>query len=231
MHAVARHQHVAAARAEGAPGPPVDEAGHDGTLVLHEPDQVVAAVVMLGTQPLDHRGVEQPQQPAPVHRDLGPAEARRHAPGLTPDALAVAVVHHQLTGADARGIELVEQAQLGQLADGVGKHVDAHAQLAQLADALVHLDVVDTGGMEAEGQRAATDAATRDHHRHDLTPSRQRIAAPVSDEPQLRSASGARQARGVVSPMADSQIVDNVSDAATRSAALVPGPSPSTNQR
>ena len=117
-------------------------------------------------EPREHGAMEDPEQLAAVDGELRPAVAGGQAARLAPDPLPVPGVEDELGGGDADRGQVVEEAELGQLAHGVGQDVDADAQLLHGRGRLVDLDVVEAGVVEREGQRHAADAAPDDGDLH-----------------------------------------------------------------
>ena len=90
--------------------------------------------------------------------------AARLAPDLLPEAVGV----DELEGADGHRIKPLEQPKLRQLLDGMGKRVDADAELADGLRLLVHV-AVDAARMQHQGGGQAADAAADDNAFHDDT--------------------------------------------------------------
>ena len=76
-----------------------------------------------------------------MNRELGPIIARGTAARLAPDALAVFGVEDQFAGRDAGRGETIQQTEFGQLADRVGQHVDADAQLTDSVSRFIDIDI------------------------------------------------------------------------------------------
>ena len=74
-----------------------------------------------------------------------------------PDLLAVAREIKQLEGADGGGIELVEQPQPRELADGVWQRVDTDAELADRIGLLVQLGILRLANFAIGAQIGVTD--------------------------------------------------------------------------
>ena len=70
------------------------------------------------------------------------------APGLAPDPLPVPGIVDELRGGDADGVQIIQKAELGQLAYGVGQDVDANAELIHGRRGLVDLHVLDASVAE-----------------------------------------------------------------------------------
>src|SRR5205085_1399086 len=87
---------------------------------------------------------------------------------LAPDLLAEAVGVEQFIGADADRIETVEEAELGELLDGVRQGVDADAELAHRVRLLVDL-AVDAARMQHQRGGQPADAAADNDGFHDPT--------------------------------------------------------------
>ncbi len=141
----------------------VDEGGDAGGVVAVSAD-LVAQADRIAAEPFERRPVQQHLQLAAVHRVLRPAIARQQAARLGIDVIAVAADQGPLAGLDADGVEqLVVEAEVVQLAHGIGLQVDADAQRLQLGHGLEddarHADLV-----QREGERDAADAAAGDQH-------------------------------------------------------------------
>jgi hypothetical protein len=117
---------------------------------------------------LEHGPVEEAEEAASMDRVLRPPVAGGEATGLAPDALTVLVVEHELASGQPGRRQVVGQAQLGELAHGVGEHVDPDTELGDHRCRLEELDVVDPGSMERQRERQTPDATTghEDPHRH-----------------------------------------------------------------
>ena len=99
-----------------------------------------------------------------VGGELRRVVAGMQAARLRPDRLPQVVHVGQAPGADCHGVELRQQAELGQLADRVRQDVDADAERAHLRRRFQHL-AGDAAGVEHQRQDQAADAAARDEHR------------------------------------------------------------------
>jgi hypothetical protein len=84
-------------------------------------------------------GIEQEmvQHPA-MDRDLRPLVTGIQSARLAPDRFAPLGEVGELLGPDTGGIELVEQAKLGQFAHRMGQHIDADAQRLEFRHARTH---------------------------------------------------------------------------------------------
>jgi hypothetical protein len=164
VDAVATHQDVALG------GEPLGlgtfpEAGLDAPFRLRERRERMARVHRLAAEPVEHCLVEHALQPAAVDGELRHLVAGVNPARLAPDLLAEAIGVDQLAGADRHLVEPRQQAELGQLGDGVGEHVDADAQLAEAPGGLVDL-AADAARLEHQGQRQPADAASDYDHFH-----------------------------------------------------------------
>jgi len=84
---------------------------------------------------------------------------------LAPDLLPEAVGVEQLVGSDAGRIEAIEQPELCQFLDGVRQRVDADPEFADGIRLLVDV-AVDPAGVQHEGGREPTNAATDHNNLH-----------------------------------------------------------------
>ncbi len=116
-------------------------------------------------QAFEHRAVQQHLQLPAVHRVLRPAVAGEQAARLGVHLVAVAAHQRPFARLDADGVEhFSAQAQVIELAHGIGLQVDAHAQRLQLGHRFEH-DAGHADLMQRERQRHAADAAAGDQHR------------------------------------------------------------------
>ena len=108
--------------------------------------------------------------------------------------LAEAIAIEQLARADADAVELRQQTELRQNADGVRQHVDADAEFAQLRGLLEYLGL-DAGLVQAEGGGQAADTAADDQdllaselcHRTDSVQIAPAGSQPNREGPSIRS--------------------------------------------
>ena len=95
------------------------------------------------------------------------------APRLAPDRLPEAVHVVQFTRADAGLVERGQQAEIGELANGMRQGVDPDADLADLAGLLVD-GRANAAGMKHQGQRQSADTTADNDDPHDVAPQRSR---------------------------------------------------------
>src|SRR5262249_26115282 len=136
-----------------------------------------------------------------------------------PDLLAEAVGVDELVGADGDLVEARQQAELGQLLDGMRQRVDANAELADRVRLLENL-TVDASRVQHQGCSQATDSAANNDRLHvrnpetTLTPgyrrqcpscrpcAQRRLGGRVSGGPTTGPAPPGRAAiRAVLTPM------------------------------
>ena len=127
----------------------------------------MAGVDAAFAEPRAHRLEDRALQPAAVDRELRHVVAGVEAARLAPDLLAEPVGVDQLEGADADGVEPVEQTELRQFLDGVRQRVDADAELA---DGLGLLEdfAVDAARMQHQRGGQPADPAAYDDDLHGL---------------------------------------------------------------
>jgi hypothetical protein len=164
VDAVAADQHVGFDVRSRLTAGAVHEIGPHTARILAEARQMVAGVHALGAETFDHRAMEHAKQLAAVNGELRPAIAGGNAARLAPDPLAVFGVVGELRGRDPNGVQLVEQAELRELACRVRKHVDPDTKLLDARRRLVHVDVTETRVIQRQGERHSADAAARDRH-------------------------------------------------------------------
>ena len=128
-------------------------------------------MVAVGAQALDHRPSQHAEQQTAIDRPLRPAVAGGETARFGPDPLSLAVVVGERTGAHRQRVQLGRESELGQLARGVGQHVDADPELAHLPRRLEQLDVVDASGPQRQRERTPPDATAHDRHLHAITTS------------------------------------------------------------
>jgi hypothetical protein len=109
---------------------------------------------------------EQQLELAPVHRQLRPPVSGVEAAALAPDGLAEPVGVRQAAGRHADRRDPFTQSQLGELAHGVRKQVDADTQGLQLPSALVHDHVAEPRSVQAERGGETADAGSDDDDLH-----------------------------------------------------------------
>src|SRR5262249_62076736 len=115
------------------------ERGRAARLTLNERAEPVAEADAPFTQSRARRLIDHALQFSAVDRELRHLVAGVEPARLAPDLLAEAIGVEQLVGADADGVEPLEQPQLGKLLDRVRQRVDADAQLAHRLRLLVDL--------------------------------------------------------------------------------------------
>ncbi len=134
-----------------------------------------------GPEPVGDRVEEQSLQLAAVDRELRDGEAGIEPAGLAKDVAPVRRLVDQLARADADHVELIEESEAGEMPDRVRQDVDADAQLAHLAGALVDRRR-EALLVQRECEREPADAAADDRDvqtvRHAATP----LAPQVSRE-------------------------------------------------
>ena len=100
-----------------------------------------------------------------MDRELRHVVTGIEAARLAPDFLAVTVEIIQLVGANSGGVEPVQQAKAGQLADRMRQGVDADAEFAD-GIGLFEQFAVDTAGPQHQRGGEAPDAASDDDRLH-----------------------------------------------------------------
>ena len=90
---------------------------------------------------------------------------RVNSPQLVPDLLTEPVEVEELVGSNTDLIQAVEQTEIAEVADRVGKDVDAHAELAHRARLLVDL-TLDAALVTGQRRGQAADAGTHDQRFH-----------------------------------------------------------------
>ena len=148
-----------------APARALKQLGAHALAGLLEARQRQAAAHRAGSEAVAHRAEQHALQLAAVNRVLRPAVARRAAARLAVDAIAETVVVDELGGGDRACLERLAQSELGQLADGVRKQVDAGADRVDAARGLDDRDV-DPGVVQAERGRQTADPASGDEDVH-----------------------------------------------------------------
>ena len=122
---------------------------------MAEPQRIVA-------EPLADGVGERELQLTAMDRDLRPLVARLAAARLAPDRLAEAVEVRERRRRDALALDAVREAELGELAHRVRQQVDADAEGAQLADAVVDPDVALADRVKAQRCGETADAGADD---------------------------------------------------------------------
>src|SRR3569833_2317262 len=145
----------------------VDETGCDAVcrlapvLEVMSGEDVVAPDARAG-------GIEQElQEDAAVDRELRPFIAGLQPARFRPDLLAVLGEVGELLGSHGGGVELVEEAELDQLAARVRQDVDADADRLELGDALENPDL-DANLVQAERDGEPGNAAAGHKHGHGI---------------------------------------------------------------
>src|SRR6516164_806092 len=103
-----------------------------------------------------------------MDRELRVFVAGIGAARLAPDLLAKAIGIDELVSSNPRGIEPLEQAQIGELLDGVGQRVDADSELADGVGLLVKL-AFNLPRMQHQGGGEPANAAPDDNGLHAST--------------------------------------------------------------
>src|ERR1700728_5228616 len=80
-------------------------------------------------EPRPHRLVNHALQPAAMDGELRNVVAGVEPARLAPNLLSKPVVVEQLVGPDCHGVQAVEQAEFGELLDGMRQRIDADAKL------------------------------------------------------------------------------------------------------
>ena len=104
-----------------------------------EADQPAVGMDPGRPQPVEHRAMENALQIAAANAELRHIVSGVGAAQLLPDRLAEAIAVEQLASSDAGAVELRQQAEPRQNADGVRQHVEADAEFAQLRGLLEYL--------------------------------------------------------------------------------------------
>ena len=100
--------------------------------LLVEADQPAPGMDPGRPQPVEHRAMENALQLAAMNGELGHIVSGVGATQFLPHRLAEAIAIEQLASPDADAVELRQQTELRQNADGVRQHVEADAEFAQL---------------------------------------------------------------------------------------------------
>jgi hypothetical protein len=134
----------------------------DATLPVSVTSDALAQTDRIGAEPLEHGAVQQHLELAAVHCVLRPAVAGEQAARLGVDVVAVAADQRPFAGLDADAVQhLAADAEVIELANGVGLQVDADAERLRIGDGLVHharhADLV-----KRERESHAADAASGD---------------------------------------------------------------------
>ena len=108
----------------------VEEMRDHAALVLRERAEPATGVDGLLAQPLLDGAMDDALQASAMDRELRHVVTGIEAARLAPDFLAVTVEIIQLVGANRGGVEPVQQAKAGQLADRMRQGVDADAEFA-----------------------------------------------------------------------------------------------------
>ena len=166
MDAVTPDEHVTVVAADPGPAAAVDELGPRATAGVSDGRDGMTGVIAVGAEPVTDGAVEDAKELSTVDRVLRPVVPRGDAAVLAEHALSVPVEEDERRGRDRGRRELVTETELDQLTCGVRQHVHTDPELAHLAHSLVHLDVLDAGGVQAERQRAAPDPAPDDDDLH-----------------------------------------------------------------
>ena len=140
---------------------PAFEGRHDAIPLLVEADQPAPGMDPGRAQPVEHRAMENALQLAAVNAELRHIVSGVGAAQFLPHRLAEAIAIEQLASADAGAVELRQQTELRQNADGVRQHVEADAEFAQLRGLLEYLGL-DSGLVQREGGGKAADTAADD---------------------------------------------------------------------
>ena len=140
---------------------PAFEGRHDTILMLVEADQPAPGMDPGRPQPVEHRAMENALQLAAMNGELGHIVSGVGATQFLPHRLAEAIAIEQLASPDADAVELRQQTELRQNADGVRQHVEADAEFAQLRGLLEYLGLY-SGLVQREGGGKAADTAADD---------------------------------------------------------------------
>src|SRR5262249_45096623 len=157
----------------------IEEERTDAAFILTERAEPAAGADRVRAEALDHGLMDHALQAAAMDRKLRHLVAGIEAALLVPDLLAVAREIEQLEGADGGGIELVQKAEAGKLADGMRQGVDADAELADRVGLLVQF-AIDAARAQPQGRGEAAYSATDNDRLH---------------RPLLRTKPGAAQAQ------------------------------------
>ena len=116
-----------------------------------KPTSLQSVWIRAWPQPVEHRAMENALQLAAVNGELGHIVSGVGATQFLPDRLAEAIAIEQLASPDADAVELRQQTELRQNADGVRQHVEADAEFAQLRGLLEYLGL-DSGLVQSRGR-------------------------------------------------------------------------------
>jgi len=128
MNAVGADQDIATHGLDMAAGA-IEEIGCHATFVLGEGAEPAAGVDRILAQPLLDGAVDHALQPAAMDRELRHVVAGIDAAHVAPDFLAVAIEVIKHVGADRDVIELLQEAEAGELADRMWQRIDTDAEL------------------------------------------------------------------------------------------------------
>src|SRR5262249_39803671 len=119
MNAVCPDKDVAARRCK-VRAVAVKEIGGDAAIILGKRAQSMTGMNARLAEPRAHGVVDDTLQAPAMDRELRVFVAGIGAARLAPDLLAEAIGIDELVGPNPRGIEPLEQSQIGELLDGVG---------------------------------------------------------------------------------------------------------------
>ena len=119
---------------------PIHESSRNTVSGLLETVQMMTGVDAVGTYPLHRRVVKELLQMPAMYRNLGPFVTRQKPAFLAPDQLASFGEIRQMIGSQANRLELAQQAELVEFANGVRKQVDTDAERLHLIDGLKNAD-------------------------------------------------------------------------------------------
>jgi hypothetical protein len=108
----------------------IEEVSGDPAFVLRERTKAATSVDGVRSEPLLDGTMDDALEATAVDRELRHVVTGIDAAGFTPDFLTVAIKIVELIGADRDVVELLEQAEAGELAHGVRQRIDADAELA-----------------------------------------------------------------------------------------------------
>ena len=128
---VATHQKVGLGSRDNSDGIPPDELGPDATvLAIAETGQMMVSADSVAAKLLEHSSVQHAKQFAPMDRKLWPAITGGDPERLIPNPLAKPRIVGEVCSRHADLGELILKAELRELPDRVGQHVDPYSQLA-----------------------------------------------------------------------------------------------------
>src|SRR5262249_48265185 len=140
----------------------VEEVGAHAAFVLAKISQAMAGVDARLAEPRAHRLVDDRLQPAAMDGELRHLVAGVGAAQLAPDLLAEAIGVEPLGGSHPHRGETIEQPEIAQFLDRMGRRVEADAELTKGVRLLVELAVDAASMQHGRGGKTADAAADSD---------------------------------------------------------------------